>query len=118
MNQTYTMTRRGTLSPDDITSNQCKDVGHNTYYYTVVVEFQPNILLDEKDFLIDHTDINRSIQESVLMGSCEGLCRIIARQTIQALENKHQKWAKISVTIQPYETVPVEGAFMNLTITP
>lgn len=65
------MERKGLITARHTTNNQCKDKGHNSYEYYAKLVFEENTPLDKNKFLVDHTEVDQSIQESTRSGSCE-----------------------------------------------
>lgn len=65
--------RFGVLEATTIAYNQCKDVGHKKYSYTVKMYCQNK--LDHNGWLIDNKIINKAMKEAMsLITSCEGMC--------------------------------------------
>lgn len=67
----YIMHRFGNFKPDTFTPNQCKVQGHDNYNYHIIMVFPANQQLDADDFIVDHAEIDQTIQNMVLKGSCE-----------------------------------------------
>lgn len=68
----YALTRNGTIRPSMATPNQCKDVGHKSYNYTVRCVFNvKKTPLDKDGFTVDHNDIAKQISDHDFLGSCE-----------------------------------------------
>lgn len=106
-NQYYKMTRRGEFSASSPTANQCKDVGHGKYFYTLQLVFKGNTPLDVDGFLIDHFEVDKIVQSIPVEGSCEQMQQMFFEQFRQRLEIVAYK-----MTIKPsIETEPL--AFMD-----
>lgn len=65
------MHRKGVFEPEKYTSNQCKIEGHDSYDYHIIMVFPAHQQLDANAFIVDHQDIDNTIQNMVLKGSCE-----------------------------------------------
>jgi len=101
MAKVYVMERKGIFSPNKHTSNQCKDTGHNHYEYSCKIAFDPMTKLDENDFLIDHIDVNKAIQDCLLNGSCERMHKRIMTKLQNTLTERGIVPIAIKVNIVP-----------------
>ena len=71
----YVMHRIGEFRPTDYSNNQCKIIGHQKYQYHLICAFEEE--LDQQDFVIDHVKLDTTIQNCVLIGSCERMHLVI-----------------------------------------
>jgi ribosomal protein L21E len=97
----YLMERQGMFQPSESTANQCKDVGHKYYEYKCKIYFDPSTKLDDDDFLIDHAEIDKTIQECNPLGSCEGMHKKIMSAIVKRFETEKVETLAIKVTITP-----------------
>lgn len=97
----YLMERKGIFHPIHDTSNQCKDIGHKHYEYLCKVAFNPSTKLDDNDFLIDHMDIDSTIQGCLIHGSCERMHKTIMNNLLRKLESQGINVKAIKITIIP-----------------
>lgn len=88
-NDKLKINRFGLLVSTGVSANQCKTLNHTHYEYHVAVTCGSK--LDKEGFVINHTDIDRVIQEAFHAGmdSCEVLLiRII--NAVEAVMKKHR----------------------------
>lgn len=67
----FIMHRKGVFEPSYHTPNQCKVQGHESYKYHMIMVFPANQQLDANAFILDHQDVDDTIQKMILKGSCE-----------------------------------------------
>lgn len=101
MTSVFIMQRSGIFNPKKHTSNQCKESGHNHYEYICKIAFAPNTKLDVNDFLIDHIDVNKTIMDCALKGSCEKMHLTIMQALMDELTLRDIKVMGIKLTIIP-----------------
>lgn len=107
--------RFGVLVADKNSLNQCKQVYHTHYEYQISAKCGTE--LDSNGFIINHTDIDRVVQDAFHreMDSCEVLLiRII--DAVHNLMNQHRvKVFEIYGRLQPIPQLPTkEYAFMEM----
>lgn len=65
------MQRQGAFKPAEATEYQCKERGHSLYHYDVKLIWSGNVRLDERDFILDHKEVDAVVQAVPLARSCE-----------------------------------------------
>ena len=98
---TYHINRMGVFTTNKEAYNQCKDVGHTRYGYTIRVTVADQ--LDDDGFIIDHADIHTAGQRAFNKGisSCEMMCRDVALSVAKACKKNGCIVLKIYVQIKP-----------------
>ena len=94
----YILNRKGVLENIRDTDNQCKDVGHELYYYTARIVTKG---LDKEGFVTDHLDVQEEYDNVILRGSCEEMCKQLFKATKKLMSGRH--FYAYHVTISPIE---------------
>ena len=97
----YIMHRKGVFEPDKYTSNQCKVEGHESYDYHIIMVFPGTQQLDINNFIVDHQDIDDTIQNMVLKGSCEEMHQRICDRLKKFFERKGIDLMAMKCIIKP-----------------
>lgn len=74
----FVMNRLGTFTPIGSQDNQCVNTGEKVYDYFVRLVFDGTMQLDEKEFIIDHMEVDQIIQSLTLRSSCEAMTKHIS----------------------------------------
>lgn len=111
----FTMTRRGSLVPDKRTKNQCKQAGHERYFYEVKIVFSGLVELNKDGFIVKHEDLDAAIQKAPAIGSCEEM-HLDIRERLHAFFKRKSLTTYVKgfkCTIYPTLADINEGAFMS-----
>lgn len=111
----FTMTRRGSLVPQHVTNNQCKEPGHARYFYELQVVFQGSTPWDKNSFIVEHSELDSAIKKCHATGSCEQM-HVEIREHIHSFfsQRKLKKYVvAFKFTIYPTLSDIKEGAFMS-----
>lgn len=103
----FIMHRKGRFEPNKYTPNQCKVEGHESYDYHLIMVFPGTQELDINDFILDHQDIDDTIQRMVLKGSCEKMHQKICDRLKRFFEKKNIDLMAMKCIIKPVFSVNV-----------
>jgi len=106
------ITRIGIINATTQTNNQCRAVGHKTYYYEVAVLFKEDVTLDENKFIIDHQLIDDAVQQ-VQIDSCEVMSKTILDNVQALLCGKGIGYIGILLRLRHNETLPLDGPYFR-----
>lgn len=97
----YIMNRRGTFTPNLTTTNQCAKPGHPEYQYHIKMVFDGEQPLDNREFLIDHQEVDDFIKKLELVGSCEEMHLMLRSELPAFMEEKSLEFAAYKAVIHP-----------------
>ena len=115
---TFTLHRSGLLESKSLSTNQCRSVGHDRYWYEAEVHAGPR--LDDDGFIVDHATVNEVAQTAFGKGmtSCEMIGERCARAIMEACESHGTEVSRVVFRIGPVvEGDRVRKAFMEVTLT-
>jgi 6-pyruvoyl-tetrahydropterin synthase len=97
----FILHKMSTVSCTMAVEDQCKGVGHDKYDYEVHLKTKEK--LDERGFVIDHTDVHKLVQEIVntQMASCEVLTRNIGKALKEKLDTLGVPVKTMTIRINP-----------------
>lgn len=116
MLQYFVMTRTGHFKANLPTTNQCKVEGHDGYNFTIkLIVKGTKASLDDNNFIIDHEEINKFMQQSGLHGSCEQMHLAISKKLPNHLKKNGVKLLAYCCRIMPDHKLhePKPAAFME-----
>lgn len=98
-NTFYIMNRRGVFKAPKATSNQCAKPAHPEYNYHVKLMFEGDQPLDNRQFLLDHQEVDDFIRKLGLVGSCEEMHQILKEELPDFMAEKSLKFVCYKATI-------------------
>jgi hypothetical protein len=103
----YILNRKGNFKTTE-SLNQCKDVGHNNYFYHLQIVTKG---LDKDGFVIEHQEVQDAIEAAQLYGSCEELSKKIFKIVKRLM--KGQKFYAYRSTIAPKREFGALDSYME-----
>lgn len=97
----YIMNRRGVFKPDARTNNQCAKPGHSEYHYHLKLIFDGDQPLDNREFLLDHAEVDAFLKQLGLVGSCEEMHVLIRKELPEFMAEKSLGLAAYKAVIYP-----------------
>lgn len=97
----FVMHRQGSFEPNNHTVNQCKEPGHDIYYYHLKLVFDGSAKLNDQAFLIDHQDLDDLITSLPLAGSCEQMQQQINKVIVPMIARRKLPLLACKCTLQP-----------------
>jgi len=100
VSEKFVMKRFGTIETDLQAPNQCKDIGHSQYEYTVEITCLNK--LNDQGFLIDNKIINNVMKHGLdEMTSCELICIHLGNKLEQTFYENGVDICKMYVALKP-----------------
>jgi hypothetical protein len=111
--------RFGRVEANQLSFNQCKDVGHKEYDYQISI-CCPDTNVDSNEFIIDHAYIHQKVVSyfKTNMTSCEGICKDLAIHLKKTMAKHKVHMVDMYIKIMPVLPLidnqpPVNRAFME-----